>query len=1540
MNLMTRARRPNRGLLALGLVLLAMALGQFAPVAQGATLPAGFQDTLALTGFTRPTDVRFAADGRVFVAEKSGIIKVFDNLADTTPTTFADLRTNVYDYWDRGLLSIALAPNFPTDPYVYALYTYDAPIGGTAPVWNDACPTPPGPTSDGCVASARLVRLQASGDVTTGSEDILINGWCEQYPSHSIGGLNFGSDGALYVSGGDSASFGFVDYGQGGNPVNPCGDPPGGPGTVLTPPTAEGGALRAQDLRTSGDPVALSGAVLRVDPATGAGRSDNPLASDADPNARRIIAYGLRNPFRFTIRPGTSEVWLGDVGWDDAEEINVVANPTDAAVENFGWPCYEGTARQPGYDAADLSICENLYGQPSAVTAPYYSYRHADQVVPGEACPVGSSSISGLSFHTGAASNYPSDYDAALFMADYSRRCIWVMRKGADGKPDPTKLASFESGASGPVGLRQGNGGDLFYVDFDGGNLRRITYQPVVAVATATPTSGSMPLPVTFGSGRSVDAGGGALTYAWDLDGDGNYNDSTAASPQYTYTTPGTHAVRLRVTNPGGVSATDAISVVVGNDLAHNQPATASSFEKAGNEASRANDGDSATRWSSAFIDNQWWQVDLGSTRSVGAISLNWEAAYAVSYQILTSTDGTNFTVAATENITGPGWRATTFATRTARYVRVLGLQRAVPAGISFYEAQVFGATTGNSAPVPTISAPTAATTWGVGDTIAFSGSASDADDGPLPASALSWTLIINHCPSTCHVHSVQTFSGVASGQFTAPDHEYPSTLELRLTATDSAGVQATTSVTLQPKTVTITLTSQPSGAQLVLNSTAGVTPFNRDVILGSVCSISAASPQTLNGTGYAWATWSDGGAQTHNIVANASATYTATFAGNQPPVAVATATPASGTAPLTVTFGSARSSDPEGEALTYAWDLDGDGNFNDSTAASPQFTYTTPGARTVRLRVTDTGGAATTDTISVVAGVDLALNQPATASSFEKTGDEASRANDGNSATRWSSGFIDDQWWQVDLGTARSVGAISLNWEAAYAVRYQILTSTDGTNFTVATTENITGPGWRATTFATRTARYVRVLGLQRAILAGISFWDARIYDTTGNQPPVAVATATPASGTAPLTVTFGSARSSDPEGEALTYAWDLDGDGNFNDSTAASPQFTYTTPGARTVRLRVTDTGGAATTDTISVVAGVDLALNQPATASSFEKTGDEASRANDGNSATRWSSGFIDDQWWQVDLGTARSVGAISLNWEAAYAVRYQILTSTDGTNFTVATTENITGPGWRATTFATRTARYVRVLGLQRAILAGISFWDARIYDTTGNQPPVAVATATPASGTAPLTVTFGSARSSDPEGEALTYAWDLDGDGNFNDSTAASPQFTYTTPGARTVRLRVTDTGGAATTDTISVVAGVDLALNQPATASSFEKTGDEASRANDGNSATRWSSGFIDDQWWQVDLGTARSVGAISLNWEAAYAVRYQILTSTDGTNFTVATTENITGPGWRATTFATRTARYVRVLGLQRAILAGISFWDARIYDTTGSDA
>jgi PKD repeat protein len=185
----------------------------------------------------------------------------------------------------------------------------------------------------------------------------------------------------------------------------------------------------------------------------------------------------------------------------------------------------------------------------------------------------------------------------------------------------------------------------------------------------------------------------------------------------------------------------------------------------------------------------------------------------------------------------------------------------------------------GNTAPTPVIDTPASSLTWAVGDSIGFSGHATDAQDGNLPASALTWELIIHHCTTGCHTHLVETRTGVASGTFVAPDHDYPSTLEIRLTARDSGGLTGTASVTLQPRTVNLTLQSSPSGLQLTAGLTTATAQFTITAIVNGQISVNAISPQTLRRKTYAFVSWSDGGAQTHTIRAPAtSATYTARY--------------------------------------------------------------------------------------------------------------------------------------------------------------------------------------------------------------------------------------------------------------------------------------------------------------------------------------------------------------------------------------------------------------------------------------------------------------------------------------------------------------------------------------------------------------------------------------------------------------------------------------------------------------------------------------
>jgi PKD repeat protein len=342
-----------------------------------------------------------------------------------------------------------------------------------------------------------------------------------------------------------------VDWGQ-NEPYNPDGRPLGG--IDVDDPPLEGGALRSQDLRSSADPLKYSGTVLRVHPDTGAAWPGNPLQGGSVDDDR-ILAYGLRNPFRFAVHPTRNDVWIADVGWDQWEEINRIPYPF-ASVLNFGWPAYEGVGRQWSYDNADLPLLESLYSQ-GGHTAPYYTYSH-----------VGSSSVTGVVFYTGG--DYPSQYVNALFFGDYARQWIKVMFPGANGLPDTGNIVTFVSSGAAVVDLQRGPGGDIYYVEINDGQVRRFDYlsgnQAPVAVCSANPTTGNAPLTVSFTGSNSYDPDpGDLLTYSWDLNADGTFGDSSAANPQYTYTQPGSYLVRLRVTDTGGASSTASLTISVNN---------------------------------------------------------------------------------------------------------------------------------------------------------------------------------------------------------------------------------------------------------------------------------------------------------------------------------------------------------------------------------------------------------------------------------------------------------------------------------------------------------------------------------------------------------------------------------------------------------------------------------------------------------------------------------------------------------------------------------------------------------------------------------------------------------------------------------------------------------------------------------------------------------------------------------------------------------------------------------------------------------------
>ena len=357
---------------------------------------------------------------------------------------------------------------------------------------------------------------------------------------------------------------------------------------------------------------------------------------------------------------------------------------------------------------------------------PYYSYAHFTGIYAGDPCSSGSSSTSGLAFYTGSA--YPAEYNGALFFADYSRDCIWVARKGTNGLPDMSTRVAFAAGAAGPVDLQAGPSGDLFYSDLDGGTVRQIKY-----------TGSPPPPPPPSGSTYLSDLTWTSATSGWGPVEKDKSNGESPAGDGRTITLNGTTYAK----GLGAHAVSDVRYALSGG----------------------------CTRF----------RADVGVDDEIGTTG-------SVVFQVFA--DGAK--------LYDSGLLTPTAATKTLD-VNVTGkseLQLVVTDGgdgvdsdhADWAAARVNCGTTSNGAPTATIVQPAPSTTWKVGDVIAFSGSATDPQEGSLPASALSWTVILHHCPSTCHTHTIQSFVGVATGSFTSPDHEYPSHLELRLTATDSGG--------------------------------------------------------------------------------------------------------------------------------------------------------------------------------------------------------------------------------------------------------------------------------------------------------------------------------------------------------------------------------------------------------------------------------------------------------------------------------------------------------------------------------------------------------------------------------------------------------------------------------------------------------------------------------------------------------------------------------------------------------------------------------
>jgi glucose/arabinose dehydrogenase len=393
---------------------VSLLLSLFATLTTAATVPAGFDDSTFVQLPADATAMQFAPDGRLFVCQQSGKLRVVQN-GTLLSTPFLTLPVDAAG--ERGLLGVAFDPDFERNQYVYVHYT------ATTPTIHN-----------------RISRFTANGNVAVpGSEVVLLNlDPLSAARNHNGGALHFGNDGKLYIAVGDNAN--------------------------------------ADNAQLLSNPF---GKVLRIN-RDGSIPADNPFVDRTSGIDRAIWARGLRNPFTMAFQRSSGRLLINDVGQQTFEEIN-----PGIAGANYGWPAAEGPSSNPAY------------------VDPLHYYGHAD----------GSCAVTGGTFYEPDAVTFPGWNFGKYFFADYCGG--WIRRLN----PDTGAITDFATGVAGPVDLKVGPDGALYYLARNAAVVGRIGYD------TAQPPSINLqPAGHTVAVGQSVTfkvgaTGSSPLAFQWRRNG-------------------------------------------------------------------------------------------------------------------------------------------------------------------------------------------------------------------------------------------------------------------------------------------------------------------------------------------------------------------------------------------------------------------------------------------------------------------------------------------------------------------------------------------------------------------------------------------------------------------------------------------------------------------------------------------------------------------------------------------------------------------------------------------------------------------------------------------------------------------------------------------------------------------------------------------------------------------------------------------------------------------------------------------------------------
>lgn len=388
---------------------LAFAVGVASPahaqMLESIRVASGLQSPLFVTA---PPPAGLPIDARLFIVERAGRIRVLENGA-VLSTPFLDIHDRVSTSGERGLLGLAFAPDFAVSGELYVYYC----------------------RLDGASVLSRFT-VSADPDVADPTETVILV-VAQPHDNHNGGTVTFDADGFLLLGLGD------------------------------------GGGSNDPDERAQ-DPTQLLGKMLRLDvgspPAPGstpvpgqnyAIPADNPWADPDDGVRDEIWAFGLRNPYRFSVDRATGDLWIADVGQGKEEEIDV--EPAgDPGGRNWGWDVMEGTLCNTS-DPAPAPPCND-----PSLSLPVYEYGHSQ----------GRCAITG-----GYVSRDPElpELDGHYFFGDYCTGEIWSLEPGVGVTPRTAELGAAGQGAGDLVGFGEDALGRLYVVQ-DDGEVYRIARRP------------------------------------------------------------------------------------------------------------------------------------------------------------------------------------------------------------------------------------------------------------------------------------------------------------------------------------------------------------------------------------------------------------------------------------------------------------------------------------------------------------------------------------------------------------------------------------------------------------------------------------------------------------------------------------------------------------------------------------------------------------------------------------------------------------------------------------------------------------------------------------------------------------------------------------------------------------------------------------------------------------------------------------------------------------------------------------------------------